>query len=99
MTLASDPNAGRAPSLGTELRSWFGEKDGLSRSISNSTWMLMERMLGMGASVIVSVWVARYLGAQNFGILSYALAFVAFFTPLASLGVNNILVKELIVDR
>jgi PST family polysaccharide transporter len=61
--------------------------------------MLMERVLGMGASVIVSVWVARYLGARNFGILSYALAFVAFFTPIASLGVNNILVKELIVDR
>jgi len=92
-------NATYLPSLRAEIRSWFGETDGLARSMSNGTWMLVERVLGMSMAVLVSVWVARYLGPERFGTLNYALAFVAFFTPIASLGINNILVKELILDR
>jgi PST family polysaccharide transporter len=61
--------------------------------------MLIERVLAMCTAIVVSVWVARYLGPHDFGILNYAVAFVALFTPLASLGINNILVKELIMDR
>ncbi|HKY02934.1 MAG TPA: flippase, partial [Burkholderiales bacterium] len=95
----SGSNPRHPSSLRTELRSWFGEKDGLARSMSNGTWMLIERVLGMCMAILVSVWVARFLGPEQFGILNYALAFVAFFTPLASLGINNILVKELIMDR
>ena len=81
------------------LRAWFGETDGLGRSLSNGTWMLIERMLAMCSAIVVSVWVARYLGPREFGVLSYAVAFVALFTPLAALGINNILVKELVLDR
>jgi O-antigen/teichoic acid export membrane protein len=81
------------------LRAWFGETDGLGRSLSNGTWMLIERMLAMCSAIVVSVWVARYLGPHEFGVLSYAVAFVALFTPLAALGINNILVKELVLDR
>ena len=81
------------------LRAWFGETDGLGRSLSNGTWMLVERMLAMCSAIVVSVWVARYLGPHEFGVLSYAVAFVALFTPLAALGINNILVKELVLDR
>jgi PST family polysaccharide transporter len=82
-----------------ELRSWFAEHDGLARSLSNGSWMLIERLLAMCTAILVSVWVARYLGPRDFGVLSYAVAFVALFTPLAALGINNILVKELIMDR
>ena len=81
------------------VRTWFGETDGLGRSLSNGTWMLIERMLAMCSAIVVSVWVARYLGPREFGVLSYAVAFVALFTPLAALGINNILVKELVLNR
>lgn len=87
------------PSAWRELRAWFTEHEGLGKSLSNGTWMLMERMLSMVMAIVVSVWVARYLGPREFGVLSYAVAFVALFTPLAALGINNILVKELIMDR
>jgi PST family polysaccharide transporter len=81
------------------LRAWLGERDGLGRSLSNGSWMLIERLLAMCSAIVVSVWVARYLGPRDFGVLSYAVAFVALFTPLAALGINNILVKELVMDR
>jgi O-antigen/teichoic acid export membrane protein len=39
--------------------------------------------------------VARYLGPHDFGILSYAQAFIAFFAFFSHLGFNQILVREL----
>jgi O-antigen/teichoic acid export membrane protein len=99
MPLPRDAMPAVKTSAWRELRAWFTEHDGLGKSLSNGTWMLMERMLSMVMAIVVSVWVARYLGPREFGVLSYAVAFVALFTPLAALGINNILVKELIMDR
>src|SRR5438045_3752815 len=44
------------------VRAWFSETDGLARSLSNGSWMLIERLLAMISAIVVSVWVARYLG-------------------------------------
>src|SRR6187399_164706 len=99
MSSRPDIPGSRFSSVWSAIRAWFGETDGLARSLSNGTWMLIERMLAMCSAIVVSVWVARYLGPREFGVLSYAVAFVALFTPLAALGINNILVKELVMDR
>lgn len=48
-------------------------------------------MLGLA----VSVWVTRYLGPHDFGLLSYSLAFIAFFSWLSDLGLRQITVREL----
>ncbi|MBI2355166.1 MAG: flippase [Deltaproteobacteria bacterium] len=50
----------------------------------------------MGVGLLVSVWVARYLGPAQFGMLSYATAFVALFGALATLGLDGIVVRELV---
>lgn len=39
--------------------------------------------------------IARYLGPQNFGVISYAASLVGFVTPLVFLGLNNVLVQEI----
>lgn len=46
-------------------------------------------------SLAVSVWVTRYLGPHDFGLLSYSLAFIAFFSWLSDLGLRQITVREL----
>jgi O-antigen/teichoic acid export membrane protein len=40
--------------------------------------------------------VARYLGPERFGLLSYTLSFVWLFSSLASFGLDEILVRELV---
>jgi PST family polysaccharide transporter len=50
----------------------------------------------MGAGLLVGVWVARYLGPEKFGLLSYATSFVALFGAVASLGLNGVVVQELV---
>jgi PST family polysaccharide transporter len=52
----------------------------------------------MGVGLFVSVWVARYLGPEQFGILNYAIAFVALFTAFSTLGLNSIIVRDIVND-
>ena len=48
----------------------------------------------MGAYVIISI--TNYLGPKNFGLYSYALSFAGIFTAIAALGLDSILVRELV---
>ena len=52
----------------------------------------------MGIGLLIGIWVARYLGPAQFGLLSFALAFVALFSPMASLGLDDIVVRNLVRD-
>ncbi|MBW2654835.1 MAG: flippase [Deltaproteobacteria bacterium] len=54
------------------------------------------RVLSMVVALFVGVYVARYLGPERFGLLSYAGSFVGLFTALATLGLDGIMVRELV---
>lgn len=63
---------------------------------SNAGWLLADKALRMAVGFFVVAWLARYLGPEKFGILSYALAFVALFTPIAKLGFDTVVVRDLV---
>ena len=63
---------------------------------ANTSWLLGERVLRMVVSLLVGIYVARYLGPERFGLLSYTLSFVLLFSSLASFGLDDILVRELV---
>lgn len=67
-----------------------------NRIIKNAGWLIGGRIAQMAISLIVGLLTARYLGPANYGLISYANAYIAFFTSLCTLGINSILVKELI---
>ena len=50
----------------------------------------------MVVGLFVGVWVARYLGPVRFGLFSYANSFVGLFTVFITLGLDAIVVKELL---
>mgnify|MGYP001025284585 FL=1 len=64
--------------------------------IGNTAWLLGDKFLRMGFGLLIGVWVARYLGPEKFGLLNYAIAFVSLFNVFATLGLNNIVVRELV---
>ncbi len=78
-------------------KSTFNQKlsPGLRQVIGNSAWLFSDRMLRMGVSLLVGVWVARYLGPEQFGLYNYAITFVALFSPLAQIGLDSIVVRDL----
>jgi len=61
----------------------------------NSSWMITEYALKVVSAIFVSIYVARYLGPEKFGLLSYALAIVSIFMAVSRLGMDSILVRDL----
>jgi PST family polysaccharide transporter len=78
------------------LRSRMVGRHGLQTVIGNSGWLLLDRALRAAVGLIVGVWLARYLGPNQYGQLNFAIAFVALFTPLATLGLDGIVVRDLV---
>jgi O-antigen/teichoic acid export membrane protein len=69
---------------------------GFKRYFVNTSWLMGHRVLSMVVALFVGVYVARYLGPEQFGLLSYAGSFVGLFTALATLGLDGIMVRELV---
>ena len=69
---------------------------GLIKYLKNTVWLFGGRLINIFASLFVGVWVARYLGPENLGILSYAQSFVALFLAFSTLGLSRILARELV---
>jgi len=69
---------------------------GLRRVLGNAGWLMVDRAVRMGMGLFVGVWVARYLGPAQFGSLNFALAFIALFTTLTTLGLEGLVVREVL---
>jgi PST family polysaccharide transporter len=63
---------------------------------ANSFWLFADKAIRMVMGLAVGVWVARYLGPEKFGLLSYAIAFGSLFAALANLGLESIAVREVV---
>ena len=63
---------------------------------SNMKWMVGERILQMLIGLVINMVTARYLGVNNYGIINYVSSFIAFFTPICTLGLEGIIIKELL---
>ena len=62
----------------------------------NTVWLIGGRVYHMLLSLVVSVLTARYLGPSNYGVINYAVSLTAMFTSFCTLGINSIIVNELI---
>ncbi|MGC2614807.1 MAG: flippase [Terracidiphilus sp.] len=69
---------------------------GLRRILGNMGWLMVDRVIRMGMGLFVGVWVARYLGPAQFGSLNFAAAFVALFGSVTTLGLDGIVVREVL---
>ncbi|WP_211307511.1 flippase [Polynucleobacter rarus] len=68
----------------------------LLKIINNIGWLFFDKILRMGVGVLVGVWIARYLGPEQFGLLSFATAFVGLFGAVATLGLQGIVVRNIL---
>ena len=69
---------------------------GFIRYFKNTSWMMAEQFLRIIAGLFVGIWVARYLGPEQFGLFSYVLAFTSIFGGIAKLGLDGIMVRDLV---
>ncbi|MCF0058306.1 flippase [Dyadobacter sp. CY356] len=64
----------------------------------NILWLSLDKVFKLAVGLIVGIWVARYLGPNQWGELNYVLAFVTITATVAKLGMDGFLVKEILED-
>lgn len=69
---------------------------GLKRIVISTGWLAMERIFRMVVSFFVGIAIARYLGPAQYGQLNYAQSFVALFSAIAALGLEGIVVRNIV---
>lgn len=67
----------------------------LQKIIANTGWLLADKIFGICTGLIVSVWVARYLGPEQFGLYNYAISLTSLLSPIAGMGVRTIAIRDL----
>lgn len=75
------------------------KNEGFMKYLKNMSWLFLEKLLRVVVGLFIGVWIARYLGPENFGIFSYAQSFVGLFVAFASLGIDSIIVREIVKNE
>ena len=67
--------------------------------LHNGVWLLVDSQIKMVAVFIATIFLARYLGVADFGKLNFVVGFVGFFLPFATLGLDQIIIKEYVEKK
>ena len=67
-----------------------------NKEIKNAGWIIGERIVQMLISFLIGILSARYLGPDNYGSLNYTASFITFFTSVATLGMDGVIIKKMI---
>lgn len=67
-----------------------------NKVIKNASWIIGIQIIKSIFNLAISMFTARLLGPSGFGLINYAASIVAFVVPIMNLGINSILVKEII---
>ena len=78
------------------LQGYIAQHPQFSKILENIGWLFFDKILRMGLGLLIGVWIARYLGPEQFGSLSFAIAFTWLFSAVSTLGLPEIVVRDLV---
>jgi len=67
-----------------------------NKILSNSFWMIVQHLYSMITSLTVVALIARHLGPSDYGLINYCASIITIFTTLSGLGLDNVIVSEII---
>ncbi len=68
------------------------QHEAFQKYLKNTGWII----LGKALSIVIALIIIRYLGPKSFGELSFAEAFVSFFSAVGALGLDSFIIREII---
>jgi O-antigen/teichoic acid export membrane protein len=74
-------------------------KKGHVQVLRNIAWHSSEKLLRMFVGFAVGLWLARYLGPEDYGRFNYITAWLGIFEAIAWLGVGETMIRDLVRDR
>lgn len=90
------PNNHKRLSLVRSMRRRLAATGDLRQTLINIVWLAGDKVLGIGIATFVGVWMARVLGPVAFGSYSFALAWVGLIGVIASLGIDSLVLRDLV---
>lgn len=78
------------------MRRRLASRPYLQKIVANTGWLTLERVFRLGVGLVVSILVARHLGPEQFGILSYAASVISFLGTFVYLGLSGLVVRDLV---
>ncbi len=72
--------------------------EGFRKYLGNTSWLFGEQAVRLVVVLVTGIYVARHLGDSLFGQLNYASGFVGMFFALSAMGVDQIIVRDLVKD-
>ena len=67
-----------------------------NKAVKNAGWIIGGKVSNKLLAFVVAIFAARYLGPSNYGLINYAAAYATFFASLCTLGINSVIVKNLV---
>jgi PST family polysaccharide transporter len=64
----------------------------------NIVWLASEKAIQFALAFFVAAYVARFLGPDQYGLLGYAQGVVSMAAAVTTLGIDNIVVRQLVID-
>jgi PST family polysaccharide transporter len=80
------------------IRRRIAHRPKLLKIVDNIGWLFFDKILRMGVGLLIGVWIARYLGPEQFGLLNFTAALIGLFAALAGMGLQGIVVREIVQD-
>ena len=71
---------------------------GLWKIIRNIGWLYFERIVTIIFKFLIGIYIVRYLGAESFGKISYSIGFIGLFSAAAKLGLDSIVVRNIVKE-
>lgn len=65
-------------------------------AINNIFWLAFDKVIRLAVGLFVNVWVARYMGPETFGHYNYIFSFVIIFSVCGALGLEGVVIRELV---
>ncbi len=80
------------------MKRYFASRPHLAQIAGNVGWLSLDQLVRLSFGLLIGVLVARYLGPSQFGALNYAIAFVSLIGSFATLGLQGVVVRELVLQ-
>ena len=73
-------------------------KSGVQKIFGNLLWLFIDKII-KALGIFVMIWIARYLGPDQFGKLSFVMAFIGIFGCITGLGMQSVVVRDIVSDK
>ncbi|EMN14310.1 flippase [Leptospira borgpetersenii] len=81
------------------LQKLYSRYPNLKDILYNSGWLFFDKIFRMGMGMFLGVWIARYLGPDSYGKLNYVIAYIVLIGSFTNLGLDGVVVRELIKEK